>query len=311
MSDRAPFDLSDLRGSDDSADSSGGGRSISASLVAVLLVVSLAGGAMAFETVGEGSVKVLKDQGAVTGDILEPGWHFIVPLVQSTKAVETRPQSYTMSSASGEGNQANRDDSVRVLTSDGLAVDVDTTIRYRITPADAPVFHGEYRDMDTAETRIIRPTIRSELRTEGGNIDVTEIYTGEGQTRLKLAVESALRDELQGSGISLETVQIRNVHLPSAYSQSIEQKKVREQAIEEAEYEIQVAQKNKERDIIAAEAEAEEIRIAGEALADNPEVIQLRYIDALKQNDNTIYVTGSNSEMVLTREVEENSDGDN
>lgn len=271
--------------------------------LAVFVIVALVGGAMAFERVGEGEVKVVKDKGSVTGDILEPGWHFITPVIESTHSVETRPKVYTMSADNNEGSQQG-DDAVRVLTSDGLAVDVDVTARYRVTPRDAPQFHEEYRDMDTAEERLIRPTMRSELRTEGGNIDVTEIYTGEGQTQLKMAVEEALDEELEGSGVSLQTVQVRNVHLPPEYANSIEQKKVREQKIEEAEYEIEVAEKNKERDIIDAEAESAEIEIQGESLAENPEVLQLRYIEALQENDNTIYVTGSNEDMMLTKDID-------
>jgi regulator of protease activity HflC (stomatin/prohibitin superfamily) len=140
------------------------------------------------------------------------------------------------------------------------------------------------------------------LRTEGGNIDVTDIYTGEGQTRLKLAVEEALKTETEGSGIVIESVQIRNVRLPTEYANSIEQKKVKQQRIEEAEYEIQVAEKNKERQVIEAEAEAEQIRIKGEALRQNPEVLDLRYIEALRENDNTIYVPAEGG-VTLTRDV--------
>jgi regulator of protease activity HflC (stomatin/prohibitin superfamily) len=268
----------------------------------VILFVSTVGGVMAFEGVNEGNVKVVKNQGAVTGKILEPGWHFITPIVQGTVSIPTRPQTYTMSHQSGEGDNANQDDSVRVLTQDGLHVDVDVTVRYRVTPRDAPRFHEEYRDLPTAETRLIRPTVRSVLRTEGGNIDVTDIYTGEGQTRLKLAVEKALKTETEGSGIVIESVQIRNVRLPTEYAKSIEQKKVKQQKIEEAEYEIQVAEKNKERQVIEAEAEAEQIRIKGEALRQNPEVLDLRYIEALRENDNTIYVPAEGG-VTLTRDV--------
>jgi regulator of protease activity HflC (stomatin/prohibitin superfamily) len=293
----APFDTSGLAGS------------IIAVVLSVVLISSLVGAVVAFEGVNEGNVKVVKDKGAVTGQYLEPGWHFITPFVQGTKSIETRPQTYTMSSSGGEGERASRDDSVRVLTSDGLAVDIDVTVRYRVTPAMAPLFHEEYRDLATAQERIIRPTVRSELRTEGGNTDVTEIYTGEGQTRLKLAVQRALDVEFEGSGLTLQAVQIRNVRLPVEYAASIEQKKVREQKIQEAQYEIQVAEKNKERDIIEAEAEAEKIRIKGEALRENPEVLELREIEALLEA-NTIYVPRDTG-LSLTKEVEstdENTD---
>jgi len=285
-----------------------GGLAKSATVIGLVLIllVSMVGGVMAFEGVNEGNVKVVKNQGAVTGTVLEPGWHFITPIVEGTVSIPTRPQTYTMSHQSGEGDNANQDDSVRVLTQDGLHVDVDVTVRYRVTPRDAPRFHEEYRDLPTAETRLIRPTVRSVLRTEGGNIDVTDIYTGEGQTRLKLAVEDALKTETEGSGIVIESVQIRNVRLPTEYARSIEQKKVKQQKIEEAEYEIQVAEKNKERQVIEAEAEAEQIRIKGEALRQNPEVLDLRYIEALRENENTVYVPADGG-VTLTRDVAEDS----
>jgi len=283
-------------------DAGGLAQSATAIGFVLLLLVSAVGGVMAFESVNEGNVKVVKNQGAVTGTILEPGWHFITPIVQGTVSIPTRPQTYTMSHQSGEGDNSNRDDSVRVLTQDGLHVDIDVTVRYRVTPRDAPRFHGEYRNLQTAETRLIRPTVRSVLRTEGGNIDVTDIYTGEGQTRLKLAVEEALTTETEGSGVVIESVQVRNVRLPTEYAKSIEQKKVKQQKIEEAEYEIQVAEKNKKRQVIEAEAEAEQIRIKGEALRKNPEVLDLRYIEALRENDNTIYVPAEGG-VTLTRDV--------
>jgi len=290
MSDSPPLDTSGLF------------RSVTTIGLVLVLIVSLIGGVMAFQGVNEGNVKVVKNQGAVTGTVLEPGWHFITPIVQGTVSIPTRPQTYTMSHQSGEGANANQDDSVRVLTQDGLHVDVDVTVRYRVTPRDAPQFHEQYRDLPTAETRLIRPTVRSVLRTEGGNIDVTDIYTGEGQTRLKLAVEEVLKAETNGSGIVIESVQIRNVRLPEEYARSIEQKKVKQQKIEEAEYEIEVAQKNKERQVIEAEAEAEQIRIKGNALRQNPEVLDLRYIEALRENDNTIYVPAEGG-ITLTRDV--------
>ncbi|MDG5775881.1 prohibitin family protein [Haloarculaceae archaeon H-GB2-1] len=265
--------------------------------------MALIGGGLAFETVDEGHVKVVKNQGAVTGTALKPGWLFITPFVESTVTIPTRPQTYTMSHQSGEGTKATKDDSIRVLTNDGLQVDVDVTVRYRVTAATAPEFHSRYRNMETAEIRLIRPTVRSTLRTQGGNLDVTNIYTGEGQTALRKAVRNALVQQFDGSGLTLEAVQIRNVRLPSDYAKSIEQKKIKQQKIEEAQYEIKVAQKQKERKKIEAEAEATKIRIKGKGLRNNPEVLQLRYIEALKSNGNTVYVTGD-SGLTLTKEVE-------
>jgi regulator of protease activity HflC (stomatin/prohibitin superfamily) len=277
---------------------------IGAVVSAFLLISVLAGGALAWNPVDEGEVEVVKNWGDSTGEILEPGANTIIPVKQSTSVVKTRPQQYTMANEVGEGD-VKRDDSVEVLTNDGVSVNVDVTVRYRVNVSEASTFYEEYKNVRQAEQRLIRPTTQDVLRTEGGDIDTTDIYTGDGQNRMADAVNGALVEESQGSGIQIEAVQIRNIKLPQQYADAVEKKEVEKQNIEKKQNSIEVAKKEAERKRIEAQGQADANEIEAQSLKDNPELIQVKYINALRENEETIYVgAGSQAGIELVKDVD-------
>lgn len=236
------------------------------------VVTAAVGGLLAWEPVNEGNVKVVTNFGAYKGEVLYPGPHWVNPVTQDTHSLSVRPQEYTMSKDSGEGNKANKDDSVTVLTNDGVKVDIDVTVRYRVDASNAGTFYQKYKTVDNAETVLIRPTVRSVLRTEGGDISTQYIYTGAGQDQMRDAVITALEPELKDAGLVLEAVQIRNVQLPRNYADSIEQKEIAKQKAEQAENEVVLAEKEKQKQIIRAQANAEEAVIRATAAAEAREI---------------------------------------
>lgn len=255
--------------------------------LALLLIAAPITGLLAWEPVQEGNVKVVKKWGATTGEVFEPGAHFINPVAQSTVPISVRPQSYTMSSTQGEGSVQSRDDAITVLTEDGLRADIDVTVRYRVDATNAVTFHREYRTLGTAEERLIRPSIRSALRTEAGRLPVTVIYTGEGQTQLKTAAEDALADEFSNAGLILEAVQVRNVELPDEYAQAVEQKEITEQRRQQKQDELAVERLEADRKRIEAQGEADSNRIISQSL--DQRVLAQKYIDKLDETD-TVYI---------------------
>lgn len=283
---------------------------ITAVVLAVVLLTGGIGGWMAWNPVEQGNVEVVKEWGDSTGETLEPGANWITPIKEGTAVVETRPQTYTMSATSGEGDgNTGADDSVEVLTNDGVSVDVDVSIRYRVNIDQADLFYDEYKSNAQAQKRLIRPTTRSVLRTEGGDIDTTDIYTGEGQDQMRDAVRAALDKETNNTGIDIEAVQIRRIHLPEKYANAVEEKEVEKQNIEKKENSIQVAKKEAERKRVEAQGQADANRIEAQSLKNNPELVQVKYINALRENDNVVYVgAGSEAGIELTKEVD---DGEN
>jgi regulator of protease activity HflC (stomatin/prohibitin superfamily) len=275
--------------------------------IALLLLAAPVAGLLAWEPVEEGNVKVVKKWGATTGQVFGPGAHVINPVSQSTESISVRPQAYTMSSTSGEGQQAARDDAITVLTQDGLRTDIDVTVRYRVDAANAVTFYRQYRTLGTAEERLIRPSIRSVLRTEAGRLPVTVIYTGEGQTRLKTAAEKELSDEFSKAGLVLEAVQIRNVELPSQYAQAVEQKEITEQRRQQKQDELAVEELEAERKRIEAQGTADANRIISQSLDDR--VLAQKYIEKLDETDTVYIPVGGDGYPQFVRSLESGDGG--
>jgi len=279
---------------------------------AILLVVSMVGGVLAYEQVPEGHAGVEKNWGAVNGNIADSGAHFKAPIMTSIQSVETRPRTYTMSQTQGEGDKASAD-AVTVKTINGSSVAVDITVRYRINHDEADQFVSDWNNEQQMEQRLIRPTIRTVLRDEASRLQTTgagSIYTQEGRQSLETTAVTALEDDFENEPITLEAVQIRNIDLPDQIDETLNEKEQAKQQVEVEQQKVQQEKQRAEQRIVQAEAEAEEIRIQGEALENNPKVLELRQIEALKEGE-TIYVPMEGGGVTLTKEADSGNDSDN
>lgn len=277
---------------------------IAAAALVPLIIFSSLFGLAAWNQVPEGHVAVEKEWDAVNGQVHNPGQEWTVPLKQDLQYVETRPRTYTMSDTAGEGNEASRADAIEAPTNDGVMVRIDVTVRYNVEAENADEFVKEWNNEEQAEQRLIRPAVRSSLRDEAAGISTDRIYTDEGRAALAEAAREALEDELEGEAMHLQAVQVRNVNLPDDYDQMLTEKEVAKQEVQREEHLVEKAEKEKERKIIEAEAEAEQIEIKGEAIEQNPEVIELRRIEAIKDNDNTVYIP-HDSGLTMTKEADD------
>jgi regulator of protease activity HflC (stomatin/prohibitin superfamily) len=272
--------------------------------VGLLVVVALLAGLLAYRQVPEGHAGVEKNWGAVTGNTLDPGAHWKVPVMTTVQAVEIRPRTYTMSATQGEGARS-RADAITVKTVNGSSVDVDTTVRYRINPPEADSFVEDWNQERQMEQRLIRPTIRTVLRDEASSLQTTgtdAIYTQAGRAALEDAALGALREEFRDEPITLEAVQIRNIDLPDRIDQTLDEKEQAKQQVQVERERVRQEEARAEQQIVQAEADAEAIEIRGEALRDNRVVLRQRYIEALKQGQ-TVYVPTDGGGITLTRDV--------
>ncbi len=137
----------------------------------VAAIVAAIASAIVIVPAGHAGVPVLF--GKVQNFHLSEGMHLINPLVQVT-ALSVRTEEYTMSSATREG-RIKGDDSIRVLTSDGLEMPLDVTILYKLSPSDAPWI---YRNIGpNFEAKIIRPAARTAIREAASNLTAQEAYS--------------------------------------------------------------------------------------------------------------------------------------
>jgi prohibitin 2 len=176
------------------------------------------------------------------------------------------------------------DDSIEALTSDGQKVDIDVTIQYHLEAGRAAeVFQKVGIDYDE---KIIRPEVRSVIREVVTGYESKQLFTLESRQKASKLMEETLRRKYENNFIVLDALLLRNVRFSDTYLNAIEEKQVAEQKIQKAEFEKQEAEIRKQRTIIEATAEAESIRLRGEALRENPEIVQLQFVDKMAPNIN-------------------------
>jgi regulator of protease activity HflC (stomatin/prohibitin superfamily) len=264
--------------------------------LAVLLVIALVGGILSYKQVPEGNEGVTTEWGAVTGETLDSGAHWKIPVMQGVQDVEIRPRTYTMSNTAGEG-QRDDADAITVKTVNGSSVDVDVTIRYRIEPENADQFVRDWNQESQMEQRLIRPTVRSKLRDEASDIQTSDIYTRQGREALRETGREALSAEFSDEPIELEAVQVRNINLPDSIDAALDKKEQAKQRVQIEQERVEQEKQRAKQRRVRAQAEADVIETRGEALQENPIVLKARMIEAY--DNGTVFVTGDGGEQII------------
>lgn len=194
------------------------------------------------------------------------------------------------------------------ISSDGLAMQVDIAVRYRINPNAVGVLH-KIVGPDYAEV-IVYPEIGSHARELISRYTPEQLYTG---TRAFIQAEifermvnelgsSLVNQSLQGKLVTVEDVLIRGIKLPDRVAEAIERKSEQQQMM--LEYDFRLMRETKERD--RKHIEAEGIRDFQDVVARTitPEYLKLRGIEATmalatSQNSKTIIIGGKDGLPVI------------
>ena len=139
-------------------------------------------------------------------------------------------------------------DSIDVLTVDGLTVHVEYSVRFFPNPDLLPLLHQKVGP-DYANV-VVRPEVRSVIRTVFGQYKPEEIYTSQKAIQERISVLSKVR--LEARFVSLDEVPIEKISLPKKIADAIEAKLAQQQLDGEYVYRLAVAQKEAERKIIEA-----------------------------------------------------------
>ena len=192
-------------------------------------------------------------------------------------------------------------ETANVPSQDQLQTKLDVSVQYRIDGAMAPVILEQTGDEAAAVRVHLVPKLRSLLREQGKSIVRAEdFFKEETQENLQVGLTDGLRDYLEPKGIIVSAVLIRDITLPPFIVEAIEQKKEREQAVEQEKAELErvrtelqqhvaraeagreAAVQEAERKRTLADAQAYEITQINNAIARNPAYIQLQSLEALK-----------------------------
>ncbi len=244
-----------------------------------------------------GYIGVKKLFGRVQKDVLPSGLHFINPLLDIVE-VDVRTQNYTMSGLHDEGSMQ-RDDAMKVLTSDGLEVMIDITVLYRVIADEAPRMIQEmgldYND------KIVRPITRTHIRDNAVYYDAVALYSkrrDEFQDRIFKSIDR----ELKKRGLFLENLLVRNIALPTSVKNAIEAKINAEQEAQKMEFVLQKESQEAERKRVEARGLADYQRIINESLTEKQlQYEQIKAIKDLAASDNAkiIMMGNKNTPVIL------------
>jgi regulator of protease activity HflC (stomatin/prohibitin superfamily) len=239
--------------------------------LAILILVSAS-----FTIIEPGYVGVPVTFGNVGSHSIPAGFHPIFFLTDVYK-MSIQTKDYTMSSANTEGNRTG-DDAVATLSRDQLILKFDVTVWYHLDPSQA---NNVYSNIGlNYEQVIVRPAIRTALVNAATKFDASDVMSLQRDAYTKMVTELLLQ-ELNGRGVILDNVLIRNVEPPATVSDAIAAKLKASQQAQQMEYTIQYAQKEAQRKAIEAKGIADAQRIINNGLTQN--YLQWYYISQLKE----------------------------
>lgn len=180
---------------------------------------------------------------------------------------------------------------MRFQTVEGLPVSADVGISYHIEPSKAAFLFQKYRmGVQEITDMYLRNQVRDALVIIAGNMKIDDIY-GRQKSNVMADVQKMIKTQTEDLGIVIEKIYwSSDLVLPAnvtaalnAKIEAIQKTQQREnevmQSRAEAQKQIEAARGEAESKIVIAKADAEAITIKGEALRQNPALIELSAIE--------------------------------
>jgi len=252
-------------------------------------------------------ISALQDKG-YRPQALQPGLNFIVPLFENVRPYSISRKTYTMASATTEG-QINGDDSIRARTRDGQQVSIDASVIYAIDPGKVIDLHIKWQDR--YEDNLIRPEARGVIRDAVSQYDVEEVVSGK-RAEMEQQITDTLQEKLAENGLILNDFVLRDIHFSDEYAAAVEQKQISQQQAQQAAYVVEQRKQEAEQArqtaqgradsvvidskgaaqarIIQAQAEAQALGVIAVVLKDNPDLLTYQYITKLSPNVQVMFL---------------------
>lgn len=232
---------------------------------------------------------------------LNEGLNFVLPIIESVTLFDAREQSFTFAAEPGAD-----DGDIEALSQEGLQIDIDATIRFEIDKTEAASIYQDIGPSYVA--KLVRPQVRSAIRNSVANYKAAEVISTR-RSELETEIETDLAAALEISSVRLIDVLLRDVRIPETISLAIERKQAAEQEVEieenlrlqaqiAAQRAVTEAEGLRDAAIAKAQGEAEALTLKGQAIRENPEIIQLEIAEKLAPTISTIMLP-TESNMLL------------
>jgi regulator of protease activity HflC (stomatin/prohibitin superfamily) len=257
------------------------GKKIAGAVVAAFaLLFLIITGFKSFVTVEKGHVGVVMNWGAVDNKPLDPGLHMVVPFKQTVEEMSTQLKSFEVTASAA--------------SKDLQPVTTKISIQHSLNGALAPQALQNVGGLDQIDLVVVKPAIEESLKAVTAKHTAEELVTKRESVKVEVtqAITAYIDHTLSEKGIKgaldIANVAITDFQFSPEFNQAIEAKV-------KAEQEALKAENEKRKRVIDAEAKAAEQKLAADAQAYQIEKESVaralaikREADALAQNPNLI-----------------------
>lgn len=230
-----------------------------------------------FIVINPGERGILLQLGTVKG-IYDTGLHFQMPIINNVVVMDVRTQK--------------SEDTVDAASKDLQYIEGTIALNYHVDPANVDKIYQqvgvEYAD------RIISPAIQESVKSVTAQFTAEELITKRPAVKEELVVK--LRERLDNYFVVVDDVSIVNFNFSEEFNNSIEAKQTAVQNALKAENDLRRIEIEAKQQIETAKADAESIRIQGEALRENAGLVQLKMVE--KWNGQMPYYVGGDNQII-------------
>ena len=214
-----------------------------------------------FGTVGAGERGVLLQFGAVQDKVFGEGLYLKIPFIQKVVKIDVKIQKDEVPASASSKD-------LQVVTS-------KIALNYHLDPESVNKIWQEVGE--NYNTRIIAPSIQEGVKAVTAKFTAEELITK--REEVKEQIKANLTNRLFERSIIVDEFNIIDFEFSPAFNEAIEAKVKAEQLKLKAERDLERIKIEKEQMIAAAQGKAEAIRIEAQALKQNPQVVELRWVE--------------------------------
>jgi regulator of protease activity HflC (stomatin/prohibitin superfamily) len=234
---------------------------------AIILLLILA---KPFVVITEGERGILATNGKYEAQAMLPGLHFIMPVVQKVYIVDTKVRIINYATridrtaTMGDGIEIKP--AITVLDKRGLPVSIELTVQYRLNAEFAAQTISNWGFI--WEEKIINPVVRDVVRNVIGNYEAEALPTK--RNAIAAEIEQGMLASIQSlknTPAVLQSVQLREIVLPTKVKDQIERVQLAKQQVQQAEQEVARAKQDALKRAAEAQGLADAVKIAAQGKA--------------------------------------------
>lgn len=256
-----------------------------------------------YYSVDEGERAVVTRMGKLVR-ITSPGGHFKMPLFESVTAISTRTECVEWSRFTDDKGAA-RDARLETYSFDRQAAHLAVKVCYRVKtdPASVSAIYSQFKGTDGYDTAVVIPRTQVAVKEVFGRFNAVRVI--ENRNDFNMQTEAQLRREIAeanaGDSIIVDIVAVQDIAFSDAYVKAVEERMQAEVEVtkvaqnlerERKQAEIKVVQAKADADSqyavaeaqaratrIKGDAEAAAIKARGDALRENPKLVELTWAE--------------------------------